>query len=469
MNGSTAALAAAGSPPPVHAGPAPALVAVGAAGAAETPARETFYVSLLGAPAIWINGEPVQIRGEATRRVLVHLVLSSPHVIPNHRLIESTWGGSEPESAIEQIRKIISKLRQGLPGGKDLIRTEPGGYRIMLNAQQSDVVLWRDAIRRAHILLQSDGEEAVLEQFRDALDLWRGPALDGLEGHPFANESVSLHEERNAALEAWCQLAVKRLGAPSVIARLRREVTQRPLEERLWDLLMTTLANSGRVLEALDEYNNLCKILSRSLGVRPSPRLQARYRTLGATANNLAPDLFPLLPRVRRPADRTTPQVPDWIKDLLRGQEPNPGYVMDSRWNVLHCNHAMERWFPCMAAENANIMRWALTDPLAPVTLHDWDSHVLVCLGMLKLALAKYPGDPTLSSILRTFKDTHGTSAALIRDAIEVETRENHKYTVNVPHITPAPVQVVSHLLMPAGNPNLRVVMLTPPQGRVIL
>ncbi|MFI5646039.1 BTAD domain-containing putative transcriptional regulator [Kitasatospora sp. NPDC051705] len=461
MNSSTAALASAGFRLPIVHGPSN--------GVGKLAPREAFHVSLLGAPAIRINGEPVNIRGDATRRVLVHLVLSSPHVIPNHRLIESTWGGNEPDSAIDQIRKIISKLRHGLPDGKDLIRTEPGGYRILLNAQQSDVVLWRDAVRRARVLLQNGEERVGLEQFTDALDLWRGPALDGLEGHPFANEAVSLHEERNAVLETWCQLAVKQLGAPAVVARLRREVTQRPLQERLWELLMTTLATSGRVLEALDEYNNLRKILSNLLGVLPSPHLQALYRSLGTSAHGLA--AAPAAPTVPKPrtADRTRPQVPDWIKELLRGQEPNPGYVMDSRWNILHGNHAMKRWFPSLAGDDANLLRWALADPMARVTLHDWDSHVLVYLGMLKLALSKHPGDPVLTGILNAFKARGERASTLMRDAIEVETRENHQYTVSVPQITPAPVQVVSHLLTPIGNPDLRIVMLTPPQGRPVV
>ncbi|MFE4974890.1 BTAD domain-containing putative transcriptional regulator [Kitasatospora sp. NPDC056651] len=485
MNGSIATFATIDPQTPEHhSRPAPAPAVADIPKVAGVAAREAFHVSLLGTPAIWLNGEPMHIRGDATRRVLVHLVLTSPHVIPNHRLIESTWGGSEPDSAIDQIRKIISKLRQSLPGGKDLIRTEPGGYRITLNARQSDVVLWRDAIRQARALLHDGDDHAAMEQLSDALDLWRGPALDGLEGHPFATESVSLHEERDAALEAWCRLAVKDLGAPAVITRLRREVAQRPLQERLWEILMTTLAGSGRVLEAMDEFNNLRKILSNSLGVRPSPQLEALYRTLQATANTLAPApaaqppappaaRFPV-PAQRRPAERLQPaerlrpRPPGWIKDLLRGQEPNPGFVMDSRWNVLHRNHAMARWFPSLAEERANIVSWALTDPSARATLHGWDVHARRYVGMLKLALSHRPDDPFLRAVLNGFKEQHGRDSALLAEAVEAETWENHRFTLNLGHISPAPVQVVSHLLTADGNPDLRVILLVPSRGHVV-
>ncbi|MFI6444167.1 BTAD domain-containing putative transcriptional regulator [Kitasatospora sp. NPDC050543] len=418
-------------------------------------------------PSIWVNGKPVHVRGEATRRVLVHLVLASPHVIPNHRLIESTWGGSEPESAIDQIRKIISKLRQGLPGGKDLIRTEPGGYRIILGSQQTDLGAWRSAIGKSRTLLQNGDEHAALETLSAALDLWQGPALDGLEGHPFTNESVSLREERGTALEAWCRLAVKELGTPSVIVRLRRELSQNPLQERLWEILMTTLASSGRILEALDEYNNLRKILSDLLGVRPSEHLQALYRRLETRATSTTAS--PALPRgsaaTPRPPDRARPAVPAWIRELLRGHEPNPAYVTDSRWNILSRNHAMERWFPDLLGEDANLLRWALTDTSARVVLHDWESHALVYLGMLKMALSKNPGDSVLNPILASFNESSAASSILLEDAIEVESRESHHYILNLPHITPAPVQVVSHILTPNGNRDLRVVILTPPQG----
>lgn len=432
----------------------------------------SFHVKLLGIPEIHINHEPARVRGEAARRVLAYLLLASPHVVPNHRLIEAAWEDDEPESATEQIRKIISRLRRDLPNGRNLISTEAGGYRIPSGAVHIDLKTWRDSNERARILMRGGHRHAAMETLSDGLALWRGPALEGLNGHPFAAETVALHEERHAALEAWCGLASKELGASEVIARLRREITRYPLQERLWEMLIRELSSSGRSLEALEECVRLGKALADSLGVSPSPRIRSLQLGLERSVRGAPPMSQPgphravpkesHVPRTKRKAPGA---VPPWIVDLLRGQEPNPAYVSDRSWNILHGNQALFRWFPWLAKENANLMRWVLTDPAARSCLHDWEDHAAVFLGMLERALRAMPEDASLRS-LKAELTSHPQRPRIGKgEIVEVDSREGHHFTFALPHVTPEPVNVVSHVLRSHGNDGLDVVILTPPRS----
>lgn len=419
-------------------------------------------VKLLGTPEVCdAHGEPVPIRGDVARRVFVYLLLAAPHVIPNHRLIEAVWEGEAPESAIDQIRKTISRLRRELPSGTSLIRTEPGGYRIVVDPRHIDLTRWREAIQHTALLEQNGDCRGALETLSAGLELWRGRALDGLDGQSFVGESVALQEERNAALETWCRLALEELGSSTVIARLRREITQDPLQERMWDTLIRVLASSGRPLEAMEEYNRMRKILAESLRVRPSASLQGIYRRLEAEVGGRPAVRVPLAGPAR-PASRR--KVPLWIMELLRGQEPVPAYVLDKHWNVLHRNQAMSRWFPWLRGESANLLRWALLDPSARTVLHNWDEHAMVYLGVVHSALRKNPDDAFFTSLEMEAENDPKVSALLIEGhVVEVASRSGHRFTLGLPHITPEPLEVVAHVLCPEGKEGLRVVVLSQP------
>src|SRR5262249_30471378 len=118
------------------------------------------------------------------------------------------------------------------------------------------------------------GEAAVAAaRFREALGLWRGPALaDGTDGEPLAREG--------ARLEGLPLRAVEGPGGGRPAARAEgageREilVAEHPVRERLWCLLVLALYRSGRQADALAAYRRARTMLADELGIEPGEELR---------------------------------------------------------------------------------------------------------------------------------------------------------------------------------------------------
>ena len=123
--------------------------------------------------------------------------------------------------------------------------------------------------------------EGAAKILRDALGLWRGPALAGLALESFArNEIERLEELRVGALldRIDCDLALGRHGG--VVGELEVLVAQHPLRERLRAQYMLALHRSGRQTDALRAYQDARKRLVDELGLEPSPSLQRLERAI---------------------------------------------------------------------------------------------------------------------------------------------------------------------------------------------
>ena len=116
------------------------------------------------------------LRGPRQRALLAFLLVNANEVVADERLLEELWGGEPPESGLAALRVRVSQLRKALPEGDTLIRARP-----RLRARRP----CRRPRRRRFERLLADGSkalaagraEAAATTLRDALALWRGPAL----------------------------------------------------------------------------------------------------------------------------------------------------------------------------------------------------------------------------------------------------------------------------------------------------
>ena len=126
----------------------------------------------------------------------------------------------------------------------------------------------------------AEPEEAA-GRLREALALWRGPALADFAYEPFVQAAIGrLEEVHLLAIEMRvdADLALGRHAA--LVAELDALAAAHPLRERLRGQLMLALYRSGRQAEALAAYQSARRLLVDELGIEPSSALQELERAI---------------------------------------------------------------------------------------------------------------------------------------------------------------------------------------------
>ena len=235
---------------------------------------------ILGALEVVGESGPIALGTLKERVVLAVLLLHANEVVSRERLIDELWGEAAPPTAKKAVNVYVSKLRKSLAhDSSDPIETAAGGYRLSVDADQLDVT-------RVHRLLAGARENAsageldsASELFRQALALWRGRTLAGLELESVGRHEIEqLEELRLTALmdRIDCDLSLGR--HEQLVGELNRLVGEFPLRERLRAQQMLALYRAGRQAEALDAYQQARRALVEDLGIEPSEALQRLQR-----------------------------------------------------------------------------------------------------------------------------------------------------------------------------------------------
>jgi predicted ATPase/DNA-binding SARP family transcriptional activator len=221
------------------------------------------------------EGHPVPIGGPRERVLLAALLLEANRVVSSDRLIDAVWGDRAPQSVANALQVHVSKLRKTLTASSasdSRLRTKPPGYVLVASEGELDSELFE---RLATMSRSVDEPEEVSSRLSDALALWRGSVLDGIDTARFGRNDVArLEELRISVLERRIEadLALGRHSA--LIGELEMLVNSQPLREGLRGQLMLALYRSGRQSEALAVYRRTREVLAEELGIDPSPALQ---------------------------------------------------------------------------------------------------------------------------------------------------------------------------------------------------
>jgi predicted ATPase/DNA-binding SARP family transcriptional activator len=262
-----------------------------------------FEVRLLGPVQAVRAGREVPLGGPRQRAVLALLVLEAGRVVPAGRLIEELWRGNPPPGAAVTLRSYVSRLRSALAPEMPVV-ARGGGYAISTGPDQLDASRFERLVAVGHDALALGRAVAAGARFREALELWRGPALaDVLEVEPLALEAARLEELRLAAIEARVEADLAAGLHAEVTGELEQLVAGHPLRERLWRLLMLALYRGGRQAEALDAYRRARTMLAQELGLEPGEELRELEQ---AVLRQEIPPLVPEQPRHNLPARLTS-------------------------------------------------------------------------------------------------------------------------------------------------------------------
>jgi DNA-binding SARP family transcriptional activator len=245
---------------------------------------------VLGPLELWDEGGEVSLSGPKPRALLAVLLLHANEVVPTDRLIDELWGDDSPDGAAAALRVNVSRLRKALP--QDVLTTRSPGYLVRVEPDELDLHRFERLVDEGRTLLARGLAAGAAERLREALSLWRGPALADFAYESFAQTAIArLEEIRLAAVELRIDADLALGRHDELVGELEALVAEHPLRERLRGCLMTALYRSGRQAEALDAYQDGRRALVDELGIEPSTALQELERAIlrQEPALNLAP------------------------------------------------------------------------------------------------------------------------------------------------------------------------------------
>ncbi|MEU9284559.1 AfsR/SARP family transcriptional regulator [Streptomyces sp. NPDC048275] len=269
---------------------------------------------ILGTFAVREKGVSVTPTAPKPRQVLALLVLNVDQVVSVGMLAEELWGARPPRSARPTLQTYILQLRElitaalghgghagsgsdggqggdlagagagaggGGGGAKDVLLTVPGGYLLKSGGGRSDVRVFEQLAGRGYRAMDAGDFPEAARQLREALALWRGPALTDVHaGSHLATQVKRLEETRLCALDQRIEADLRLGRHRELLAELTVLVTRYPTHESLCGQYMLALYRSGRRGEALDAYQRLRATLVRGLGLEPSAALGKLQRSI---------------------------------------------------------------------------------------------------------------------------------------------------------------------------------------------
>jgi DNA-binding SARP family transcriptional activator len=223
---------------------------------------------LLGPLEVRADDGSLPLGGAKQRALLALLLLRANRVVSRERLLDGLWPDGPPETAVKSVQLYVSQLRKLLPAGA--IATRAPGYVLEVDPDAVDLFRFERLVAEARAAEPARAAPLL----REALELWRGPALAEFGEEPFfRSESARLEELRLAAVEEGIELELALGHHGELVAELESLIGLWPHRERLRGQLMLALYRSGRQADALDAYRE-ARVALDELGLEPSSGLR---------------------------------------------------------------------------------------------------------------------------------------------------------------------------------------------------
>ncbi|WP_431880362.1 BTAD domain-containing putative transcriptional regulator [Micromonospora marina] len=228
-----------------------------------------------------VGGGEATVTAGRDRTVLAMLLLRPGRVVPVEELVDAVWEERPPATARTQLQICVSRLRQrfaalGLPA--DTIVTDPAGYGIRIEPDDLDAEVFAGTVETARRNAAAGRLIEARQHYREALALWRGPALAGIPARTVRLRAQALDEQRLAVLEDCVDIELRLRMAPDLVDELTEAVERNPLRERLRGQLMLALSAVGRQADALAVYREGRRIYAEELGIEPGAALQELHQ-----------------------------------------------------------------------------------------------------------------------------------------------------------------------------------------------
>ncbi|RFS84424.1 regulator protein [Actinomadura spongiicola] len=248
---------------------------------------------ILGPVEVRDGDTEVSLDGTKQRTALAALLLAHGNFLSDSELSALLWGAHPPATRNAQLYNHMSRLRKILGPEASIVRRSPG-YQMRIGPARFDLLDFERLSANGQAALRAGryGEAGGL--LRDALALWRGPALANVSERLAGAEGPRIEEARLFALGALFEADLALGRHAQALPELIRLAARYPLRERFQAQLMTALYRCDRQADALAIFDRSRRMLAEELGVEPGQLLREVHRAI-LTAD----------PALRSPADLT--------------------------------------------------------------------------------------------------------------------------------------------------------------------
>jgi DNA-binding SARP family transcriptional activator len=234
---------------------------------------------VLGPLEALADGKPAKLGGSRPRAVLAVLLLHSGQVVSASRLIDEVWAEDPPGTAANVLQGYVSQLRKEL--GRDTIETREPGYLLRVDHETLDLHRFERLASEGTELFERGLAEDAAVLLREALALWRGPALADIANEGALRQAAArLDELRLVALERRIEADLACGRHTELVGELEALAAEYPLRERPRALQMLALYRCGRQADALAAYRVARATLVDELGIEPGAQLQELERAI---------------------------------------------------------------------------------------------------------------------------------------------------------------------------------------------
>lgn len=258
---------------------------------------------ILGPLEVMTGSERLELGGTRQQIVMATLLLSANRVVTTDRLLTAIYGEDLPPTSRSQAQISISSLRRLFASHscEKIITTHEYGYVIQVESGRLDAQQFEDLVAAAREARDANHLDQAVACYRDAIRLWRGPALDGMESQLVRAAASRLDEQRIAANEDRVNLELELGRHRELVGELTELVEEYPLREELRGQLMLALYRCNRTAEGLEVYRKARRTMIDELGIEPGERLQHLERAILTCDPALDPPALPVSLQPERP------------------------------------------------------------------------------------------------------------------------------------------------------------------------
>ena len=265
---------------------------------------------ILGPLEVAVGAERLELGGPRQQVVLATLLLNAGSVVTVGQLLEAIYGEDLPPTARSQVQISISSLRRRFAsqGHAAAISTQAQGYVLQVGNGRLDSQRFGEMVAAARAAHDANHLDQALASYHDALRLWRGPALDGIDSQFVQAAASRLDEQRITTNEDRLTLELDLGRHHELVGELAELVEEFPLRERLRGQLMLALYRCDRTAEALEVYRHARRTMIDELGIEPSGRLQRLEHAILTSDPALDPPAEPIrIPAVKQQVPHLLP------------------------------------------------------------------------------------------------------------------------------------------------------------------